>query len=335
MPLAASVVMPTHNRRASLLRTLEALRRQTCPADRFEVVVVADGCTDDTPAAVAAFAASAPFAVRCLAQPQAGPAAARNAGVAAAAAPVIAFLDDDLEPTPAWLGRHLAHHAADGRVVVVGPLSPGRSDRPVWVRWEDERLQQQYRAMLAGRYGATPRQFYTGNSSVRKCWVDAAGGFDARFRRGEDVELAFRLQRLGLHFVFDAAADGLHHAYRTYRSWRAIPWQYGQNDVQLAREQRRAQLIARIGEEFHERQAPLRLLGRLCVGRPPAMAALGLLLDLIIQAGDRLGLDAHASAACSVAWNLRYWQGLCDALGGRRQFLRLCAAPAETAAVIV
>ena len=46
--LAVSVIIPTHNRSASLRRTLDALRRQTYSLEQVEVVVVADGCIDDT-----------------------------------------------------------------------------------------------------------------------------------------------------------------------------------------------------------------------------------------------------------------------------------------------
>ncbi|MBF8302594.1 MAG: glycosyl transferase family 2, partial [Candidatus Dadabacteria bacterium] len=43
-----SIIIPTHNRSASLLRTLDALRVQTYPLQQVEVLVVADGCSDGT-----------------------------------------------------------------------------------------------------------------------------------------------------------------------------------------------------------------------------------------------------------------------------------------------
>ena len=323
---AVTVVTPTHNRCRSLRRTLLALAEQDYPAERFEALVVADGCRDGTAAMLAALAPSLPYRLRWIAQEQGGPAAARNRAVAAAAGDVIAFLDDDVVPVPGWLAAHMAHHACDERAVVIGPLSPGPRQRPAWVRWEDEGLQQQYRAMLAGVYGPTPRQFYTGNSSVRRHWLLEAGGFDDRLRRAEDVELAFRLLDLGLRFAFDPAADGRHHSERPFRAWRDIPRQYGRNDVLMARERGRAPLLAAIGREFHTRRAGTRRLARLCLGRPlPHRLALAG-LALLIRAGNRLGQDRLSMAACSGVWNLAYWQGLAEALGGADRFWQLVAA---------
>jgi len=64
-----------------------------------------------------------------------------------------------------------------------------------WVRWEQEMLMKQYKALLRKDWPATARQFYTGNASVRRSHIVAAGGFDEGFRRAEDVELAYRLDK--------------------------------------------------------------------------------------------------------------------------------------------
>ncbi|MBK8006615.1 MAG: glycosyltransferase [Gemmatimonadetes bacterium] len=72
---ALSVVIPTHNRRDSLLRLLAALERGTLPAERFEAVVVADGCADDTVRAGGG---------RVVLVPRAGVRAAAGRGAAAA-----------------------------------------------------------------------------------------------------------------------------------------------------------------------------------------------------------------------------------------------------------
>ena len=68
-PPFVSVVIPTRNRARSLRRTLAALARQTYAADRFEVVVAANGCTDDTAATVRAW--TAPHALTLVEPPDA------------------------------------------------------------------------------------------------------------------------------------------------------------------------------------------------------------------------------------------------------------------------
>ncbi|HEX3596477.1 MAG TPA: glycosyltransferase family A protein, partial [Polyangiaceae bacterium] len=103
-----SVVMPTYNRKARLLRVLSALGRQTADTKHFEVVIVDDGSTDGTSDAVRA--TSHPFALRLLQQKNGGPARARNTGVDAASGKLILFLDDDVEPLPELVGEHLSSH---------------------------------------------------------------------------------------------------------------------------------------------------------------------------------------------------------------------------------
>ena len=74
--------------------------------------------------------------------------------------------------------------------------------------------------------GTPPRQFYTGNASIRREHLLKAGGFDPRFRRAEDIELAFCFSDLDLLFHFDPAAKGWH--YRcSLRAWLNISTSYG------------------------------------------------------------------------------------------------------------
>ena len=121
-----SVVIPTHNRPASVLRLLRALRDGSFPADRFEVVVVADGCEDDT--AVIARAEPLPFALRVLEQnPGRGAGPARNLGASHAAGELLVFLDDDIEPGSGLLAEHREAHArVGGPAVAIGPALPVR-----------------------------------------------------------------------------------------------------------------------------------------------------------------------------------------------------------------
>lgn len=94
------VVVPAHDAAAYLAETLDSIITQTHPP--AEVVVVDDGSTDDT----ADIARSYP--VRVLRQEQAGPGAARNAGVAATSAPLVAFCDADDVWLPDKLERQVA-----------------------------------------------------------------------------------------------------------------------------------------------------------------------------------------------------------------------------------
>lgn len=90
-PALISVVMPCHNAAAFVAEALESALGQSYP--HVEVIVVDDGSIDDTSRIVAAAAARHPARVRLVYQPNAGPYAARNRGLALAHGNFIAFLD--------------------------------------------------------------------------------------------------------------------------------------------------------------------------------------------------------------------------------------------------
>src|SRR5712691_8709315 len=121
-----SVVVPTHQRRDSVVRALTALAHQDLPAGEFEVVVCVDGSDDGTKEAIASF--HAPYELHVVDGPRRGRAAACNAALQIAGGEVIVILDDDMEPAPECLRRHRQNHAAGTSVCVMGAV-PIRVDR--------------------------------------------------------------------------------------------------------------------------------------------------------------------------------------------------------------
>ena len=93
-----SIIIPTRDRPGTLVRTLRALARQSLSSGAFEVVVVDDGSEASTREAVEIERGASGGSVEYLRQPAAGPAAARNAGIRAARAPLLLFLGDDIVP---------------------------------------------------------------------------------------------------------------------------------------------------------------------------------------------------------------------------------------------
>src|SRR5262245_61054408 len=96
---AISVILPTYNRAALLPRAVQSAIAQTY--QNFELIIVDDGSTDDTPTIIRTFTDPRIVGVR---RSHAGAAAAENAGLARARGQFIGFLDDDDE----WLSGKLA-----------------------------------------------------------------------------------------------------------------------------------------------------------------------------------------------------------------------------------
>lgn len=320
--LSVSVVLPTHGRRASLLRVLCALCHQSVPADSFEVLVICDGDIDGSAAACRALMPRLSYTLRVLEQDNQGPAAARNRGVEEARAPLIVFLDDDVVPDERLLAAHLDAQAGHDMRVTIGPLLPPPNYRmSIWGAWEERALCRQYDDMLAGRWQATHRQFYTGNAAVLKRHIVGAGGFDPAFRRAEDVELALRMRDRGLTFIFLPEARGWHYIQRTYASWLRVPTAYGAADVAMATAGHQGTLTE-VACYFRQRNWPVRVLTRLCAGRPAARAVITV-LGLLVRGANLATLDLVGNALCSLIFNLSYYHAFAHALGGRAAFVAL------------
>src|SRR4029079_10494087 len=106
--LAISVIIPTYRREAPLRRCLADLLAQRHPA--FEVLVV-DQSPDHEPETWAVLRALPPHAQH-VRLPRPSVTAAVNVGVRMAKAPLLLFLDDDIEiREPALLARHPRHSA--------------------------------------------------------------------------------------------------------------------------------------------------------------------------------------------------------------------------------
>jgi len=198
---------------------------------------------------------------------------------------------------------------------VLGPLlTPEGFAMAPWARWEQEMLMKQYRAMLRGDWTATARQFYTGNASLRRSHILAAGGFDEGFRRAEDVELAYRLADKGLNFVFNMQAAGMHFAERSFRAWLDIAYTYGRNDVIFARDRKQKWLLSAIRKEFRDRHFLIRSLVRVCRGRSWLIWIASSALKLAANSATLLRASDIERGAYSGLFNLHYYNGLLNEL---------------------
>jgi glycosyltransferase involved in cell wall biosynthesis len=317
-----SVVIPTYNRSDRIRRVLDALLVQDFPRSAYEIIVVSDGSTDGTNAYLTNL--SYPIALQPVFQPNLGPAAARNVGISRAKGQFIVFIDDDVVPAHTLLSEHMRSHAEAGRdVAVIGPLvTPKECALAPWVNWEQEMLLKQYEAMIRGDWLPSARQFYTGNASVRRDFLLAVGGFDESLRRAEDVELAYRLTKHGLGFVFNEAAEGLHYADRGFQSWLDTAYTYGKNDAIFARDRDQTWLLPKIQEEFYLRKPPLRLLMKACLGRPKLTALAITSMSAVAEVAGKVGVAPAERAAYSGLFGLRYHQGFLDEIGDTEFFAR-------------
>jgi GT2 family glycosyltransferase len=216
-----SVVVSTYDRPQRLAKLLDALEAQTLARDQFEVVVVDNGSGPETGAVLdrprdtgrhgadasrqTGDAAQSELQLRTLRHERTlGPAGGRNSGWRAAAAPLVAFTDDDCAPTPSWLEGLL--EAADRRP---GAIVQGQT-RP-----DPQELAAAGGQLLLTRTvqidGAGP-QYETCNILYPRALLEELGGFDPDYGMrpaGEDTDLAWRALERGVQVTYapDALVD--------------------------------------------------------------------------------------------------------------------------------
>ena len=330
--LQFSVILPTYNRKQQLAKVIAGLELQTFDHAQFEVIVVSDGSQDGTDDYLRTLNPS--FKLRSVFQPNQGVAATRNNGVSHASGRLILFIDDDVVPHPELLARHYqSHQQADfaTSTIVIGPmLNPPDFNYQPWVEWEQQMLYKQYAAMDRGDWEATARQFYTGNCSIHLSYFKRFGGFDPSFRRAEDVELAYRMAGQGAKFVWNNQAIGYHYAQRSYASWLDTPYAYGRNDVVFTRERGQSWLVPTLMREYPGRSLLIRTMNRMCLDRSWLSLPLQRLSFGLALMSDTLNLKPLYRASFSIIFNLRYFQGMSDELGGRNKFFTLLASHSKS-----
>ncbi|WP_013334395.1 glycosyltransferase family 2 protein [Gloeothece verrucosa] len=204
-----SLIIPTHNRCLSLQRLLDALQKQTYPLDDLEVVVVADGCQDNTIEMLEKY--EAPFKLVFLEQPGSGAAVARNKGAEKASGSLLIFLDDDIKPSEYFVEAHVRAHSQKPDQVVIGYLPPKLANQSsffqirLWAWWEEK-----FYIMGKAGHRYTYEDLLSGNFSLPASLFQQVGGFDSRFRCREDYELGARLLKAGADLIFVKAAMGDH-----------------------------------------------------------------------------------------------------------------------------
>jgi glycosyltransferase involved in cell wall biosynthesis len=222
MSVLVSIVIATRNRQGLLAQTLDALRRQTWPADRLEIVIADNGSTDGTAAMLAAVAsrtAHPRFQVVSVDRP--GKSYAVNAGLARARGDIVVLTDDDVLPAPEWVARIVSALEETGADFLAGRVLPLWETAPPG--WMSPAL---HGVLAIPDNGPARRPIALGDSTVvpiganmalRASVVRRIGGLredlgklEGSLRTGEDHEFFLRMLHAGFVGVYEPSAV-VHH----------------------------------------------------------------------------------------------------------------------------
>jgi cellulose synthase/poly-beta-1,6-N-acetylglucosamine synthase-like glycosyltransferase len=217
---SVAVLVSASNDADTIRDCLASLSRQDYPRRRHEIIVIDRGSTDTTRAIVEAAGARWLDAAPCNVS------AARNAGLRATTAEIVAFTDPDCVAATGWL-RALVRRFADANAgVVAGEIVPF-PPRTIVERYASRRRSHGPRRVVAHR----ARSFGLGpNLAMRAALLRAAGGFDTRFPGGgwEDADLCWRLARdRRCSLVFAPKAVVFHRYRSTALGFVAQHFRYG------------------------------------------------------------------------------------------------------------
>jgi glycosyltransferase involved in cell wall biosynthesis len=224
-----SIVVGTLNRGEVLGRSLDSLLAQDFPKDRYEIIVVDNGCTDGTEALVRARMAKADN-LRFVKEPKLGLSNARNKGIAESRFELVGFFDDDATAQPDWLTRLTTIFASDPDTGAAGgPIFVGwPTTRPDWMPpscegyfghcyYGTERLELHF-----------PQYPYGSNMVIRKEHLLAINGFSDKvgpkggnMMSAGEQDLFSRLYKIPIKVMYDPAAPVEHwvQAERVSRKW--------------------------------------------------------------------------------------------------------------------
>lgn len=204
---SVTVILSTFNRAKLLGPAIERLLNHAASSTPFELLVVDNNSTDETLKVVQQHMTAAGDRLRYVFEGQQGLSHARNAGIRAARADIVAFTDDDVRVTDDWVGvikatfdRYPDVDCLGGRTLPVWPSPP-----PQWLtrqHWVGPLALQDYgdapfiveaqRALcLAGA-----------NFAFRKRVFERIGLFSPDFPRSQDTELMIRFWLSGARALY-------------------------------------------------------------------------------------------------------------------------------------
>ena len=219
-----SVIVCTYNGSRTIRETMKKLKELDYPD--YEIIVVNDGSTDHTEDI------AREYDVTLISTENNGLSSARNVGWKAANGEIFAYIDDDAYPDPHWLKFLASSFLSPSFVGVGGPnlLPPGEG--PI--------------AECVANAPGGPNHVLVSdreaehipgcNMAFRRSALEAAGGFDPRFRcAGDDVDICWSIQRNGGKIGFNPSAVVWHHRRNSIKAYWNQQQGYGKAEALLER----------------------------------------------------------------------------------------------------
>ncbi len=175
--ISVSVIVCAFNEEENIAGCIDSILKQEFSG--FELIIIDDGSGDNTPAVIRGF--NDPRIRYIRNEKNSGPAASRNIGISQAQGEYIFFTDADCLPLPHWIKAGVRCFEREDCIGVSGLTLPDKYY-----------ISASYRVV-----NSQNSRFQTCNIAYTRDGLIKAGGFDEYLRVGEDIDLGYRIDKLG------------------------------------------------------------------------------------------------------------------------------------------
>ncbi|MHA1237112.1 MAG: glycosyltransferase [Candidatus Hodarchaeales archaeon] len=221
-----SVIVCTYNGSKTIKETLDNLSKLDYP--HFEVIIVNDGSTDQTPQIINEYVNKYGFKLKSIENN--GLSNARNIGYKLANSEIVAYIDDDAYPDPQWL-KYLAYDFMNTEFAGIGGPNIGPDSDGFITKCISNAPGNPMTVLISDREA----EHLAGcNMAFRKSALEEVNGFDSKFRiAGDDVDLCWMLIKNGFKLGFSPSALVWHHRRNSIRTFLKQQHNYGKAESLL------------------------------------------------------------------------------------------------------
>ena len=223
-----SIIIPVKNR-PDIRDCLKSLELLDYPKDKIEVIVVDDGSTDSTAQVIQTFKIKAIHLTHTI-----GASACRNLAVKEAKGELMGFTDSDCVAHPNWL-KELVPYFEKENVGIVGGYVSNFYYRSALDRYEDTKSPLNMGRHSFGAEDAKSSNAYVPscNLIIRKKAFLEVSGFQRDLNVGEDVDLCWRVRKLGYYLLYRPQGEVKHKHRNNVMSMLKRRFDYGTSEAIL------------------------------------------------------------------------------------------------------
>lgn len=219
-----SVIVPVYNDSKRIEICIKKLLNQTYPKNKYEIIVVDNISTDNTPRVIKKYPVKLFFEKNIQSSY-----AARNKGLEKAKGEIIAFTDSDCQPTETWLENGVNSMIKNKADLVAGKVSfifKNEND-PYEIYDSISNIQQKKKVSLRGEAA-------TANLFTKKKVFEKVGLFPNNVKSGGDATWTGRASRAGHKIVYEKSAE-LFHPTRTKKELLEKQYRVGYGQIPIWR----------------------------------------------------------------------------------------------------